>query len=669
MGKAPQPKRGKKSGKPVAVPTYAEARDTVKEGIEKHGQAENTNNNYAGHIRRGREFLESFATEQAEAETLWNAGRNSRNDPTAEGDCEIPLYYEDDDEMGPEFRTAFTGPPVKCTPMAIATFLAHKCMVEECGKSTASQIHASFLKHYDRLAGDTYRGRWCFHDAHKRWEGNPVRSAVVIDMLAACQNKDGEGERNHSRAMSMEDMRKLHKASQRDCPVLDESRSYAEQADVIAQRGTHLLFNALSSSGWTIWMRYVEATSLKYKNFMFRGNRRRPTREDLGESQKPHSFTLNLRDRKNWQNRLKKGEHQMRGHLYGVYAQLDKPEVDMYTHLLDWLDFYEQVLLGRPLGPEDYVFPTIGVNGMSVQPDRPMSAAVAQKKIIEMAKKAGIDGAEGYTTHCYRRGGAQYRFIYGPLGERWHMNRIRWWGGWAPGEHRDTLMRYLLDELHTYEEDHSDALCPINQKAINDLPPAAAAGLYEMRELARTVEAGLNECRNVLQSSMKPPTYHPCSGRTESTSIPLPHKNLIPVPFRQEMSQPQLNQQSVAPPLQVRKEHIHLIPGLTQRLSSKAWEQVVKDWEHADPSRSLYVAMKDWDPQWHKDTRQTQKFGQRQRVALEFINFYNRDAARFTAAYPGHTRGFSPLLAEVRAAQQLRGDCEIHPTRRKDFNE
>ncbi|KIJ91643.1 hypothetical protein K443DRAFT_48250, partial [Laccaria amethystina LaAM-08-1] len=51
---------------------------------------------------------------------------------------------------------------------------------------------------------------------------------------------------------------------------------------------------------------------------------------------------------------------------------------------------------------------------------------------------------------------------FAPIGQRWTLARIRWWGGWAQGEHRDTLIRYLLDELYTYEEDHSDALNPIN---------------------------------------------------------------------------------------------------------------------------------------------------------------------------------------------------------------
>ena len=111
------------------------------------------------------------------------------------------------------------------------------------------------------------------------------------------------------------------------------------------------------------------------------------------------------------------------------------PEIDMYMHLLNWFEFYEEVLLGRPLQPDDYVFPTLGANGTSVQPNRPMSSDVAQKRIVQMAKHAGINGAEYFTTHCFRRGGAQWRFMFAPLGQRWILERIRWWGGWAIGEH------------------------------------------------------------------------------------------------------------------------------------------------------------------------------------------------------------------------------------------
>lgn len=110
---------------------------------------------------------------------------------------------------------------------------------------------------------------------------------------------------------------------------------------------------------------------------------------------------------------------------------------------------------------------------------------------------------------------------------------------------------------------------------------------------------------------------------------------------------------------------VHLIPGLARGLTV-TYEQVIKDWEEADLSRSLYVCMKDWKPEWHKATGQTQKYGQRQMIALEFIEKYNRDKVLFTTAYPEHARGFTPLLNAIRRARQERGDCEERPTRRKN---
>ncbi|KAK6987789.1 hypothetical protein R3P38DRAFT_2366098, partial [Favolaschia claudopus] len=50
--------------------------------------------------------------------------------------------------------------------------------------------------------------------------------------------------------------------------------------------------------------------------------------------------------------------------------------------------------------------------------------------------------------------------MFAPMGQRWSLSIIRWWGGWAVGEQVDTLMRYLLDSLHSYEIGHGDALYP-----------------------------------------------------------------------------------------------------------------------------------------------------------------------------------------------------------------
>lgn len=102
-------------------------------------------------------------------------------------------------------------------------------------------------------------------------------------------------------------------------------------------------------------------------------------------------------------------------------------------HLLSWIEFYE-FLIGRPLAANDYIFPTIGSGGIP-HPDRHISSDIAQKQITAMAKEANIYGAEYFTTHCFRCGGAQYRFMFAAIGQQWTLAWIRWWGGWAQGEH------------------------------------------------------------------------------------------------------------------------------------------------------------------------------------------------------------------------------------------
>ena len=116
--------------------------------------------------------------------------------------------------------------------------------------------------------------------------------------------------------------------------------------------------------------------------------------------------------------------------LYDIYKQ-DIPEMDMNTHLLWWKAFLESVL-GRQLAPENYLFPHIGVNGI-IRTTRQMSYDSLQTMLTSFCEQSGTN--KRYTTHSFRRGGAQYRFMYAPVGQQWSLNRIRWWGGWAIGEH------------------------------------------------------------------------------------------------------------------------------------------------------------------------------------------------------------------------------------------
>ncbi|PPR07279.1 hypothetical protein CVT26_012439 [Gymnopilus dilepis] len=689
------------------APTYAQARETVTTGIKQYGKSKNTLNSYDGYIRRGREFVAQFVKEQEAGERLWMAGGAEL---LMDEDDELLGKVEPDVSMDPDFHKAFDGPPLKCTPLAIAMFLAHKCFTEKLGKSTADGIHSAFVNYYSQLFvcllfvdlamthhihrenSDgvlAFRGPWDYDEATKKCKGNPARAPVVEDMLKACKNKDGESERRHSRAMSIEDMRRLHDYFSENCPVINLSMPFEDQREAIAGRGSHLFFNAFASSAFTIWLRIGEVTSLQYRHLEFlTGSRRAPFSN--GE---PHFFRLNLRNRKNWQKREKNGEHQLSGHKYNIYPQPDNPEMDMYTHLLDWLDFYEQFLLGRPLEPEDYLFPTVGANGASVQPSRPMSADVAQKKIIEWAKKAGIPNAELFTTHCFRRGGAQYRFMFAPVGRKWILARIRWWGGWAIGEHRDTLIRYLLDELWTYEQDHSDALRPNNPESNSFQPGEQPVTILEdvKQEISSHIRLEFaNERRRMMDQvlagglvgpgmtgyrhmyppltahahqPLQPTSFGPAVVVATPFAVPSISKSITCPTAREDCQTviyPAPHSATIPPP-----DVKPILPGISRGSGANAWKEVIRDWEHADPSRSLYVALKDWKEAWRKEKSIAVKYNVRKIVALEFIETYQRDETSFINDYPECRKGFTPLAVAIRQRQQERGAREVR-SRRSD---
>ncbi|KAF8801213.1 hypothetical protein BYT27DRAFT_7226962 [Phlegmacium glaucopus] len=617
-----------------AARSYLSVKKTAANGKKTHGKAQNTTINYDGHIRRGKEFLAAY----------------SRDDQLSEvrGESDSAANTDSDTPMDPEFPYAFTGPPAKCTPFALSTFLAYKCFTENVGVSTASQVHAAFLHYYDNMDGDRFRGRWMQDGVTKEWIGNPARSGEVEDMLSACKNKDGEGERKHSRAITIQDMEALYVYSEKNLVKKEDASGIPLSLSEVGLAASSLFFNALSTTGFTIWTRNCETISLQYGNLEFPDWRNRHQGE---------FFTVNLRNRKNWQRRVKKNEQQLNGHTYNIYAQPKTPAIDMYVHMLKWLDFYETHLLRRPLRANDYLFPTIGANGTSTHPDRGITSDVARSKIVETAEKAGIRGANEFTTHCFRRGGAQYRFMFAPVEDRWTLARIRWWGGWALGEHRDTLIRYLLDELYTYEQDHSNALCPSHGSESAGGLPHVDENSHRMfsaqAEVALRLENQLSELRQEythLASKIDKPRSENVFASSLSTAK-------LVVCNVGNVGNDNSSHSNNCPPLNQPPKPSHVIPEIGRKLGATAWRQVIKDWEETDPSRCHDVALKDWDPEWHRSNGESVKYGQRQMIAIEFIERYNRDEEAFEKAYPEHQRGVMPLLIAIRAEQQRQGLC------------
>ncbi len=105
------------------------------------------------------------------------------------------------------------------------------------------------------------------------------------------------------------------------------------------------------------------------------------------------------------------------GNTYNIYKQ-DAHAMDMYTHLLHWLEILK-FELGRPLGDDDYIFPFIGNNGI-INPKQAIQHQFVQNLLNEFTKATGVN--KYFTTHSLRRGGAQYRLMYAPIGKRWSLS-------------------------------------------------------------------------------------------------------------------------------------------------------------------------------------------------------------------------------------------------------
>ena len=60
----------------------------------------------------------------------------------------------------------------------------------------------------------------------------------------------------------------------------------------------------------------------------------------------------------------------------------------------------------------------------------------------------------------------------------------------------------------------------------------------------------------------------------------------------------------------------HFVPEISRTLGARAWKQVVMDWDEKGLTQAHHVPLKDWDPEWHRSTGESVKYGQRRRIAL-----------------------------------------------------
>ena len=130
------------------------------------------------------------------------------------------------------------------------------------------------------------------------------------------------------------------------------------------------------------------------------------------------------------------------GQIYRIPPDHASPETDCYTHLLNWV-LHQQKLVAQPLEGADFIFPAIASTG-KIKFGESMSQSGFEALLDNIVDRSGVmKGRNGkFTTHCFRRGGAQYRFMFAP--RLFSLKAVKWWGGWSSSENVSHVLSIVL---------------------------------------------------------------------------------------------------------------------------------------------------------------------------------------------------------------------------------
>ncbi|KIJ48394.1 hypothetical protein M422DRAFT_247732 [Sphaerobolus stellatus SS14] len=594
---------------------------------EAHGTSQNTRVAYASQRKQAMTWLK----QQCKAEAAFDVPPG------------CPAEVSSSDEYSLEdFEHAFDEKPNRTSAVALALFIHWRCFTKGRKIGIAWQTQAAFLRYWaDADSNGLHTGPWVWHVDGDYGTGNPAESREVNQIVKAVQSRDAAtGERKHSAPMRKEYMDQIMAWSEKECPeyfiqAFHSGKELGVEARVKVTK--HLCMRAFSTSAFTLWARNSELAQLQRKHY----------RRDL-HTRDVHQWTYDecvLENRKGWQNKIQLS-NEVAGQRYEIHPQHELPSLDMYTHMQRWLSFLDRHIYTDVKDANDFIFPSISANGL-LHPGNPITSESIQKLIDEFLTGAGIDmGNLKITTHGFRRGGAQYRFIYAPIGKRWNLNSCRWWGGWAEGEHKNTMVRYLLNEQYLQEEDYGDSLRPIDatQKISNladqaDLQPVSAAAVSSIvrQELQ---EFGKEIMNNFLLSAHSIwPEVLPRRGDHN------------PVPDIPASSGALLDAESLPRQMEDKPPSNLCIPSLPRRAKNGrgVWQLALDDWYYDDGVRNP-VALKDWKASWrtgeYKGTFAMQ-YSNRKKIAEEYEQC-NKDDELFIKTWPEASDGLAALSMAIR---------------------
>jgi integrase len=351
-------------------------------------------------------------------------------------------------------------------PGVIAAYIHHLATINT-SQWPAEKLRAALSWHYTKpemLTGGHPHDRWTIEttaDGRHEPRGNPARSAMISQILAGL-SKVKKRERTPTRASPM------------SLPMLSRMLTYLESDDMFNET-MRSWFAAVCSLCFFGMCRINEVLMMKRGDIQLGLQRKsRKTREVIR-----YGF-FTIRDRKTDHDPLASRTYSLH------HLPKEEHAAEALTHVDRWFVFASSQLHHKWC-QDDFAFPSLmkiprgstkRKRFRTSDSDSSAFAKVAVKwgsamsdnnftQILNIvADAAGISrnllGDEvWFTSHCFRRGGAQYRFMFAPEKRRWSLKLVKWWAGWAQNEQAETVVRYLLDDVLDREESQlGDSLAP-----------------------------------------------------------------------------------------------------------------------------------------------------------------------------------------------------------------
>ncbi|KAJ7645104.1 hypothetical protein DFH06DRAFT_1333400 [Mycena polygramma] len=515
------------------------------------------------------------------------------------------------------------------TPLALRALTAYKCEHLERGFASAEGLRSAFKDYFERVRG--CQGEFWKYNSHtSKWEGNPVFESGFKTYYESLKNR-------HNRTSTATQALPMLPA---DLKLIMEYLDSEEaiQHFTVTQR---LYFKAFVTTAFALWTRNDELVNLQYKDIKF--NQLSHTGISF------HQFSLIFRKTNKDPNKGSLATIDDREKFqpftvqkYNIQIDLAHPEIDCYTHVEAWRAHMVR-LLGRPLLATDFVFPAIASTGQLKFGECTSRSAFENLLDSVVDKSNVLQGRNGkFTTHCFRRGGAQYRFLFAD--RKWSLKAVKWWGGWSSNDNVGTLMRYLLDELMAYEEGFTDIM--MDDRLVDrheTFMGEDATTPVSKTDLVRFEGTILAKIQALIDKA-------PSTDATASVTASAP---VISVMIRAPPPTSAASQRADSPP-----------PPFTPRPSripeTNTLDDALAYWEYGCPQKGLNTPLKDW-PNLFKSSEyasEAVKLGNIRSVCSEFNVQCGGDHVAFEEKYPGLRKKFTRLMKAVRVERKLRGETK-----------